>query len=90
MVGTGKLSRVLGCTFYDIWFLVQLTNSNFFFDFELLQSKLDFLQKRQVIRSEDSMLQMEMSAVTERMMLWMSAQMEMETTGHPLRMTSTP
>ena len=47
MVGTGKLSRVLWCKFHDIWFLVQLTNSIFIFDFGRLQAKLHFLQKRQ-------------------------------------------
>ena len=40
-------------------------------------------------RSEDSMLQMEMSAVTEASVMGVSTEMEVETTGHPL-MTSTP
>ena len=42
---------------------------------------------RLLTRSEDSMLQMEMSAVTEWSVMGVSA--EAETTGHPL-MTSTP
>ena len=41
------------------------------------------------MRSEDSMLQMVMSAVTDGSVMSISAEMEMETTGHPL-MTSTP
>ena len=41
------------------------------------------------MRSEDSMLQMVMSAVTDGSVMGVSADMEMETTGHPL-MTSTP
>ena len=44
---------------------------------------------RLLTRSEDSMLQMEMSAVTEGSVMGVSAEMEMETTGHPL-MASTP
>ena len=40
---------------------------------------------RQVLtRSEDSMLQIEMSAVTDGSVMGVSAEMEMETTGHPL------
>ena len=35
MFGTGKLSRVLWCTFHDIWFLVYLTIDIFIFDFGL-------------------------------------------------------
>ena len=41
------------------------------------------------MRSEDSMLQMVMSSVTDVSVMGVSAEMEMETTGHPL-MTSTP
>ena len=44
---------------------------------------------RLLTRSEDSMLQMEMSAVTEGSVMGVSAEVEVETTGHPL-MTSTP
>ena len=44
---------------------------------------------RLLTRSEDSMLQMEMSSVTEGSVMGVSAEMEVETTGHPL-MTSTP
>jgi len=44
---------------------------------------------RLLTRSEDSMLQMEMSAVTERSVMGVSAEVEVETTGHPW-MTSTP
>ena len=44
---------------------------------------------RLLMRSEDSMLQMEMSAVTEGSAMGVPAKMEVETTGHPL-MTSTP
>ena len=44
---------------------------------------------RLLTRSEDSMLQMEMSAVTEGCVMGVSAEKEVETTGHPL-MTSTP
>ena len=33
MFGTGKLSRVLWCTFHDIWFLVHLTINIFIFNF---------------------------------------------------------
>jgi len=47
MVETEKLSRVLWCTFLDIWFLVHLTINIFIFDFSRLQAKLHFLQKRQ-------------------------------------------
>jgi len=47
MVGTGKLSRVSWCKFHDIWFLVHLTISIFILDFERLQAKLHFPQKRQ-------------------------------------------
>ena len=46
MVGTGKLSRVLWCKFRDIWFLVHLTINIFILDFELLQAKCNFFQKR--------------------------------------------
>ena len=41
-------------------------------------------------RSEDFVLQTEVSAVTEGSVMDVSAQMEVETTGHPLMMTSTP
>ena len=44
---------------------------------------------RLLTRSEDSMLQMEMAPVTEGSVMGVSAEVEMETTGHPL-MTSTP
>ena len=44
---------------------------------------------RLLTRFEDFMLQMEMSAVTEGSVMGVSAEMEVETTGHPL-MTSTP
>ena len=44
---------------------------------------------RLLTRSEDSMLQMEMSAVTDGSVMGVYAEMETETTGHPL-MTSTP
>ena len=44
---------------------------------------------RLLTRSEDSMLQMEMSAVTDGCVMGVSAEMEVETTGHPL-MNSTP
>ena len=44
---------------------------------------------RLLTRSEDSMLQMEMSAVTEWSVMGVSAEVEVETTGHPL-MTSAP
>ena len=47
MVGTGKLSRVLWCKIYDIWFLVHLTISIFILDLERLQAKVHFHQKRQ-------------------------------------------
>ena len=40
-------------------------------------------------RPHDSMLQMEVSAVTEESLMDVSAEMEMETTVHPL-VTSTP
>ena len=40
-------------------------------------------------RSEDSMLQMEISAVTEGSVMGIFGEMEVETTGHPL-MTSAP
>ena len=43
---------------------------------------------RLLTRSEDSMLQMEISAVTEGTAMGVSAEMKVETTGHPL-MTST-
>ena len=43
---------------------------------------------RLLMRSEDSMLQMEMSAVTEGSAMGVSAEVEVETTVHPL-MTST-
>ena len=44
---------------------------------------------RLLTRSEDSMLQMEMAAVTEGPVMGVSAEVEVETTVHPL-MTSTP
>ena len=45
---------------------------------------------RLLTRSEDSMsLQMEMSAVTEGSVMGVSAEVEVETTGHPF-MASTP
>ena len=44
---------------------------------------------RLLTRPEDSRLQMEMSAVTDGSVMGVSAEVEMETTGHPL-MTSTP
>ena len=44
---------------------------------------------RLLTRSEDSMLQMEMYTVTEGSVMGVSAEVEVETTGHPL-MTSTP
>ena len=44
---------------------------------------------RLLTRSEDSMLQMEMSAVTEGSVMGVSAEVEVKSTGHPL-MTSTP
>ena len=44
---------------------------------------------RLLTRSEDSMLQMEMSAVTEGSVMGVSVEVEVETTGHPLT-TSTP
>ena len=47
MVGTGKLFRVLWCKSHDLWFLVHLTISIFILDFERLQTKLHFPQKRQ-------------------------------------------
>ena len=47
MVGTEKLSSVLWCKCLDIWFLVQLTINIFIYDFDGLQAKLHFLQKRQ-------------------------------------------
>ena len=43
---------------------------------------------RLLMGSEEFMLQMEMSAVTEGSVMGVSAEMEVETTGHPL-MTST-
>ena len=47
------------------------------------------MSHRLLTRSEDSMLHLEMSAVTEGTVIGVSAEMEVETTGHPL-MTSTP
>ena len=44
---------------------------------------------RLLTRFEDFMLQMEMSAVTQWSVMGVSAEVEVETTGHPL-MTSTP
>ena len=44
---------------------------------------------RLLTRSKDSMLQTEMSAVTEWSVMGVSAEVDVETTGHPL-MTSTP
>ena len=44
---------------------------------------------RLLTRSQDSMLQMEMSAMTEGSVMGVSAKVEVETTGHPL-MNSTP
>ena len=44
---------------------------------------------RLLTRSVDSLLQLEMSAVTEGSVMDVSAEMKVETTGHPL-MTSTP
>ena len=44
---------------------------------------------RLLTRSEDSMLQMEMRAVTDGSVMGVSAEMEIETTGH-LLMTSAP
>jgi len=44
---------------------------------------------RLLTRSEDSMLQMEMSAMTDGSIMCVSAEMEIETTGH-LLMNSAP
>ena len=51
MVGTDKLTRVLWCTFLDIWFLVHLTINIFIFDFGRLQAKLLFLQNDRKMQS---------------------------------------
>ena len=46
------------------------------------------LPDRLSMKSEDSVLQMEMSALTEESVIDVSAEMEVETTGHPLTTSS--
>ena len=43
MVGTGKFSLVLWCSFLDIWFLVHLTINILIFDFGRLTGKCSHL-----------------------------------------------